>query len=238
VSLAPPPLNAWRDMPPVWARWFQALFARVGGSAIGGDTDVSLPQLVSDLAPIASPASGAPAMDGTAAVGVSARYARADHVHPTDTSRAPLASPALTGTPTAPTPAVGDDSTQIATTAFLAAALPRATVDVTAGDPGSVAIVGNASGISGVSIESLTAPVNPYRVVRFTFATAMPDTDYVVVPPAHEFTAGVNATAMLGRSFVVITKATTHFEIGMGNTVPTYTHVGEYTHRFSVLVYR
>lgn len=35
--------------------------------------------------------------------------------------KAPLASPALTGTPTAPTPAVGDNSTQIATTAFVAA---------------------------------------------------------------------------------------------------------------------
>jgi len=32
---------------------------------------------------------------------------------------APLASPALTGTPTAPTPTAGDDSTKIATTAFV-----------------------------------------------------------------------------------------------------------------------
>lgn len=59
-----------------------------------------------------------PAMDGTAAVGVSTRFARADHVHPVDTSRAPLASPAFTGTPTAPTAAFTTDSTQIATTAF------------------------------------------------------------------------------------------------------------------------
>jgi hypothetical protein len=60
-------------------------------------------------------------MDGTAAVGSSTRFARADHVHPTDTSRAPLASPALTGTPTAPTPANGTNTTQIATTAFVRA---------------------------------------------------------------------------------------------------------------------
>ena len=33
---------------------------------------------------------------------------------------APLASPAFTGTPTAPTPATGDDSTRIATTAWVA----------------------------------------------------------------------------------------------------------------------
>lgn len=33
------------------------------------------------------PSSTAPAMDGTAAVGTTTTYARADHVHPTDTSR-------------------------------------------------------------------------------------------------------------------------------------------------------
>ena len=35
------------------------------------------------------PATENPVMDGTAAVGTSAKYAREDHVHPTDTSRAP-----------------------------------------------------------------------------------------------------------------------------------------------------
>lgn len=62
-----------------------------------------------------------PVMDGVGAVGTSLRMARADHVHPSDTSRAPLASPALTGTPTAPTPTAGDVSTKLATTAFVAA---------------------------------------------------------------------------------------------------------------------
>lgn len=38
-------------------------------------------------------------------------------------SKAPLASPALTGTPTAPTAAAGTDTQQIATTAFVAAAI-------------------------------------------------------------------------------------------------------------------
>jgi hypothetical protein len=37
-------------------------------------------------------------MNGTAAVGVGTTFARADHVHASDTSRAPLASPSLTGT--------------------------------------------------------------------------------------------------------------------------------------------
>lgn len=45
-------------------------------------------------------ASSSPLVDGTVAVGSSLRYAREDHVHPTDTSRAPLASPTFTGTVT------------------------------------------------------------------------------------------------------------------------------------------
>lgn len=59
------------------------------------------------------------AMNGTQAAGSSNLYARADHVHPTDTSRAPLASPTFTGTPAAPTAAVDTNTTQVATTAFV-----------------------------------------------------------------------------------------------------------------------
>lgn len=36
-----------------------------------------------------TPASATPSMDGTAAVGTSAKYAREDHIHPSDTSRVP-----------------------------------------------------------------------------------------------------------------------------------------------------
>ena len=60
-----------------------------------------------------------PAMDGTATIGSSATYALADHVHPSDTARAPLASPAFTGNPTAPTQSAGNNSTRLATTAYL-----------------------------------------------------------------------------------------------------------------------
>ena len=74
-----------------------------------------------------SASSASPQMDGTAASGLSTDYSRADHVHPRDTSRAPLDSPALTGTPTAPTAAVGTNTTQIATTAFVQAAIAAIT---------------------------------------------------------------------------------------------------------------
>ena len=63
--------------------------------------------------------STSPQMDGTAAVGTETTWAHGDHVHPTDTSRAPIASPTFTGTPKAPTAAAGTNTTQIATTAFV-----------------------------------------------------------------------------------------------------------------------
>lgn len=70
--------------------------------------------------------STAPVMDSVAVVGTSLKYARADHVHPSDTTKAPLASPALTGTPTAPTAAAGTNTTQLANTAFVKAAVDAA----------------------------------------------------------------------------------------------------------------
>lgn len=62
-----------------------------------------------------------PLINGTAAVGTSLLYARQDHVHPTDTTRAALASPTFTGTPAAPTAAVQTNTTQVATTAYVLA---------------------------------------------------------------------------------------------------------------------
>lgn len=81
--------------------------------------DTNSTQLATTAFVLGQGSATAPAMDGTAAMGTATRFARADHVHPTDTSRAPLASPAFTGTPTAPTAASGTNTTQIATTAFV-----------------------------------------------------------------------------------------------------------------------
>src|SRR4051794_26415788 len=44
-------------------------------------------------------------------------------IAPSMALKAPLASPALTGTPTAPTQSLGNSSTRLATTAFVAAAI-------------------------------------------------------------------------------------------------------------------
>lgn len=85
----------------------------------GADTNST--QLATTAYVVGQASNSAPVMNGAAAQGTSLRYARADHVHPTDTSRAPLASPAFTGTPTAPTPANGDNTTNVATTAYVRA---------------------------------------------------------------------------------------------------------------------
>lgn len=61
-------------------------------------TSADVPTKTSDLtndsgfitsANVPNPASDTPIMDGTAAVGTSSKYAREDHVHPSDTSRVP-----------------------------------------------------------------------------------------------------------------------------------------------------
>lgn len=48
-------------------------------------------------------------------------------------AKAPLASPAFTGEPTAPTPTTGDSSTKIATTAFVHGAVSGAITDAIGG---------------------------------------------------------------------------------------------------------
>jgi hypothetical protein len=95
-----------------------------------GDNDTSIATTAFVAAAVAagggggpSPSNANPLVNGAAAPGVSALYSRGDHVHPTDATRAPLASPVFTGDPQAPTPTAGDNDTSIATTAFVQAAL-------------------------------------------------------------------------------------------------------------------
>jgi hypothetical protein len=73
--------------------------AASGGNCVTGISASGVP---STGACGGTPATTTPLMDGTGAVGTSTNYARADHVHPTDTSRAPLANPTFTVGVTAP----------------------------------------------------------------------------------------------------------------------------------------
>lgn len=85
------------------------------------DTDNT--QVATTAFVIAQAGSADPLMAGTLAVGTSKRFARQDHRHPSDTSRAAVNSPTFTGSPAAPTPAQFDNDTSIATTAFVQRAL-------------------------------------------------------------------------------------------------------------------
>lgn len=85
----------------------------------------------------ANSTAGTIAMNGSQAAGTSNLYARADHVHPSDTAKANLASPTFTGTPLSTTAAVDTNTTQIATTAYVvgqaASAAPAALGSATVG---------------------------------------------------------------------------------------------------------
>lgn len=96
--------------------------------------DTNTTQIATTAFVIAQAASATPIVDGSATVGTSTRFARGDHVHPTDTSRAALASPTFTGTPAAPTPSAADNSTKVATTAYADAAVLVETTARAAGD--------------------------------------------------------------------------------------------------------
>lgn len=137
--------------------------------------DTNTTQVATTAYVVGQASSTSPVMDGTATVGTSLRYARADHIHPTDTSRAPLASPNLTGTPAAPTATAGTNTTQIATTAFVQAAIPTNSVKawVNFNGTGTVSIRAsfNVSSITDVSGGNYTV----------NFMTAMQDANYAVV---------------------------------------------------------
>lgn len=86
-----------------------------------------LESLLIEQPPRRDPTSTTPAMDGTATLGNEQRYARGDHVHPTDTSRAPVASPTFTGVVTSPKYQTATFSGSVATaTPITVFAIPNA----------------------------------------------------------------------------------------------------------------
>jgi hypothetical protein len=122
---------------------------------------------VNGVAVTAVPATVLPLMDGTAAIGVSSNLARQDHVHPSDTSRAPTVSPTFTGVPIAPTASPGNNSTQLATTAYVAAAVSASTTGVASynGRTGTVVpIAADLTALGGAPLASPTftgVPIAP-----------------------------------------------------------------------------
>jgi hypothetical protein len=140
--------------------------------------DTNTTQIATTAYVVGQASSTTPANNGTAAVGTSLKYARADHVHPTDTTRAPLASPNFTGTPSLPTGTIavtqtaGNNTTAVATTAFV-----RADNNVKAwvnfNGKGTVAIR------ASFNVSSITDNGVGYYTVNLT--TAISDTSYALL---------------------------------------------------------
>jgi hypothetical protein len=87
---------------------------------------------------------------------------------------APLASPALTGTPTAPTATGGTNTTQIATTAFVTAAIPTNNVKAWVNFNGTGTVAIRAS----MNVTSITD--NGVADYTVNFTTAISDANYCV----------------------------------------------------------
>lgn len=124
-----------------------------------------------------------------------------------DTEKAPLASPALTGTPTAPTAANGTNTTQIATTAFaMANSVPAGTIidfAGTAAPTGFLACPTTATNISRATYATLFAAIGTTWGAgdgSTTFGCPWFPADYV----------GVQANANVGTASVGVMPAHTH----------------------------
>jgi len=122
--------------------------------------------------------SSTPVMNGTASAGSeTTTWARGDHVHPTDTSRAPLASPTFTGTPKAPRAATGTNTTQIASTSFVQQELnnlnvPTKTSQLT-NDAGFITSSGNAATATTATKVGHTLTFTGYQSKTFNGSAAV-----------------------------------------------------------------
>ena len=132
---------------------------------------------------------GTIAMNGTQAAGASNLYARADHVHPSDTSRAALSSPTFTGTPAAPTAAADTNTTQIATTAYVVGQsyLKSGTAASTYAPISSPTFTGTVTIPAGASISGFATLASP---------------TLTGTPAAPTATAGTNTTQIATTAFV------------------------------------
>lgn len=130
--------------------------ATIGGVLSGGDITVAGTGAVTvnqaaklktaQTISLTGGATGSTTFDGSAAASIAVTVDPAQHQHTiaqvtdlqtTLDDKAPLASPAFTGTPTAPTAGAGTNTTQIATTAFV-----KAAIDASVGDSDHIAIKG------------------------------------------------------------------------------------------------
>ncbi|HJU70399.1 MAG TPA: hypothetical protein VJ603_00980 [Paucimonas sp.] len=115
--------------------------------------------------------------------------------------KAPLASPALTGTPTAPTAAGGTNTTQLATTAFVANAVAGAG-GTTLGNTAGAALA--AAGSPGVSTTAAHSDhVHPYPTPAQIGAAPLASPALTGTPTVPTAAAGTNTAQAASTAFVV-----------------------------------
>ena len=94
--------------------------------------------------------------------------------------KAPLASPALTGTPTAPTASVGTNTTQVATTALLKASLGGNTTTVDMASQSSADFTGIPAGVRTIRVlaDQWSFAGNTFPRIQLGTAASVKDTSY------------------------------------------------------------
>ncbi len=188
-----------------------ALYAPLASAALTGTptaptaaANTNTTQLATTAFVLAQASSALPLIDGTAAPGSLATYARADHVHPTDTTRAAVASPTFTGVPAGPTAAPSTNTTQLASTAFVTAAVVAATTGVSTFNTRSGAV-------TLTSLDVTTAlTFSPYNATNPNgYQTAANVTTTLASPPA------IGGTAAAAGSFTTLSATSTVSGAGM-----------------------
>jgi len=137
---------------------------------------------------------------------------------------APLASPALTGTPTAPTATGGTNTTQIATTAFVAAAIPTNNVKAWVNFNGTGTVAIRAS----MNVSSITD--NGAGDYTMNFTTALADANYAAAGFAGDAAFSIAVTTSSWGTYTQTTSAF-RFKVSYGSTVIDTTNVHMTIHR-------
>lgn len=175
-------------------------------------------------------ASAAPLMDGTAAVGTSAKYAREDHVHPTDTSRAPVSTTvtnvAWDGTNKKLTKTINGSTSDIVTASTLKTDLGLSSAMLFMGSLGTDGTITSlpvaATGNQGYTYKVITANTYANQAAKVGDVFVSNGSSWVLIPSGDEPSGTVTSVgvsnATNGGLTVTSSPITTSGTISIGHT--------------------